>query len=342
MTIYDNQENKREMSKEFKALLLLTLMFVLSFSASLTMGQYPVSLEDSFLALVQFDENSVEHVIVISSRLPRTIIACFVGAALGISGVLMQAVTRNPMASPSILGINSGAIFMIVLVSTLFPSFAGHGLIWVGMAGATLAGSIVYMLGSLGHGGLTPTRLVLGGAALTALFISFTQAILVINQDGLDRILFWLAGSLAGRTLDAFLPVLPYISAAVAVSCLIGRHINILMSGEDIAKGLGQNTFLLKTLIAGLVVVLAGSAVSAVGNIAFLGLIVPHIVRLSTGSDHRWLIPLSGLAGAVLLLISDVIARQIIMPEELPIGAMTAIIGAPLFVILARRNFSYG
>lgn len=330
------------MTKEFKSLLLLTILFLLSFSASLTMGQYPVLLKEALLALTSFNENSVEHIIVINSRLPRAIIACFVGAALGISGVLMQAITRNPMASPSILGINSGAIFLIVLASTLFPAFSSHSLIWVGMAGAALAGSIVYLLGSLGAGGLTPTRLVLGGAALTALFISFTQAVLVINQDGLDRILFWLAGSLAGRNLDAFLPVLPYMFVAITASCLIGRHVNILLSGEDIAKGLGQNTVLLKTVIAILVVTLAGSAVSAVGNIAFLGLIVPHIIRLATSSDHRWLIPLSGLAGAVLLLISDVIARQIIMPEELPIGAMTAILGAPLFVILARRNFSHG
>ncbi|WP_217351140.1 FecCD family ABC transporter permease [Thalassospira marina] len=330
------------LTRETTALGLMVLLFVAAFFASLTMGQYPVSLHDAFNALFHFDENVVEQIIVITSRLPRTIMACFVGAALGISGVLMQAVTRNPLASPSILGINSGAIFLIVLASTLAPHLSTHGLIWVGMAGAALAGGIVYLLGSLGSGGLTPTRLVLGGAALTALFVSFTQAVLVINQDGLDRILFWLAGSLAGRDLDSFLPVMPYIAAGIIASLFIGRHVNILMSGDDIAKGLGQNTAILKITIAGLVILLAGSSVSAVGNIAFLGLIVPHIVRLSVTGDHRWLIPLSGLAGAVLLLVSDIIARQIIMPEELPIGAMTAILGAPLFVLLARRNFAYG
>ncbi|AUG55862.1 FecCD family ABC transporter permease [Thalassospira marina] len=342
MTQTQQPSTTSTLTRETTALGLLVLLFAAAFFASLTMGQYPVSLHDAFNALFHFDENVVEQIIVITSRLPRTIMACFVGAALGISGVLMQAVTRNPLASPSILGINSGAIFLIVLASTLAPHLSIHGLIWVGMAGAALAGGIVYLLGSLGSGGLTPTRLVLGGAALTALFVSFTQAVLVVNQDGLDRILFWLAGSLAGRDLDSFLPVMPYIAAGIIASLFIGRHVNILMSGDDIAKGLGQNTAILKITIAGLVILLAGSSVSAVGNIAFLGLIVPHIVRLSVTGDHRWLIPLSGLAGAVLLLVSDIIARQIIMPEELPIGAMTAILGAPLFVLLARRNFAYG
>lgn len=330
------------MTKEIHTLVFLITMLIVAFGASLSIGQYPITLSQAFSALVQYDGSTVEHVIVISSRLPRAIIAVFVGAALAISGVLMQAMSRNPMASPSILGVNSGAIFFIVLFSTLFPSISGHSLTWVGMIGAAIAGSIVFLLGSLGSGGLTPTRLVLSGAALTALFVSFTQAILVINQDGLDRILFWLAGSLADRNLDSFFPVVPYLMMGVIFSCCLGQHINILMSGDDIAKGLGQNTVLLKVTLGILVIALAGSAVSAVGNIAFIGLIVPHIMRLSTSSDHSWLIPLSALMGAVLLLISDVIARQVIMPEELPIGAITAVLGAPVFILLAKRKLSYG
>lgn len=330
------------MTKEACSLFFLITLLVTAFSTSLCVGQYPVTFTQALNALTSYDENSVEHVIVLTSRLPRTVIAVFVGASLALAGVLMQAMTRNKMASPSILGINSGAIFVIVLASTLLPSLSRQGLIWAGIGGAALAGSIVYLLASLGRTGLTPTRLVLSGAALSALFISFTQAVLVINQDGLDRILYWLAGSLAEKNMTDFSPVLPYMASGLVISCLLGRQVNILMSGDDIAKGLGQNTLHLKTVMALLVIVMAGSAVSAVGNIAFLGLIVPHIVRLSLGGDHRWLLPLSGLTGAVLLLLSDIIARQIIMPEELPIGAMTAFLGAPVFILLARRNFSYG
>lgn len=321
---------------------LFLLLFIITFSASLTTGQYAVSLSDSANALFNYDSESLEQVIVRTSRMPRAFIAALVGAAFAIAGVLMQALTRNPMASPAILGVNAGAIFCIVLATSIFAISSMNLIIWLGFAGAAIAAGIVLTLGSVGRGGMTPSKVVLAGAALSALFVSFTQALLIVNQEGLDRILFWLAGSVAGKTLSLITPVLPYLLLAMLISCLLGRQINILMSGDDIAKGLGQPTLYLKISIAILVVCLAGGAVSIVGNIAFLGLVVPHIVRLLVTTDHRWLIPLSGLGGAIILLLSDVIARVVIMPQELPVGVITALIGTPLFIFLARRGLNNG
>lgn len=321
---------------------LFLLLFIITFSASLTTGQYAVSLSDSANALFNYDSESLEQVIVRTSRMPRAFIAALVGAAFAIAGVLMQALTRNPMASPAILGVNAGAIFCIVLATSIFAISSMNLIIWLGFAGAAIAAGIVLTLGSVGRGGMTPSKVVLAGAALSALFVSFTQALLIVNQEGLDRILFWLAGSVAGKTLSLITPVLPYLLLAMLISCLLGRQINILMSGDDIAKGLGQPTLYLKIGIAILVVCLAGGAVSIVGNIAFLGLVVPHIVRLLVTTDHRWLIPLSGLGGAIILLLSDVIARVVIMPQELPVGVITALIGTPLFIFLARRGLNNG
>lgn len=196
----------------------------------------------------------------------------------------------------------------------------------------------MYGLGSLGRDGLTPIKIVLAGTAISALFASFTQAILVLDGTGLQDVLFWLAGSVSGRTLEMLYPVLPYMAAAALVSLFMGRAINLLLTGDDIAKGMGQNVLLVKVLMGFVIVLLAGGSVAVAGSIGLVGLVVPHIMRALVGNDYRWLVPYCFAGGAILLMSADVVARLVIVPQEVPLGVMTALIGGPFFVYIARKG----
>ncbi len=198
----------------------------------------------------------------------------------------------------------------------------------------------VYYLGSLGRDGMTPIKIVLAGAAMTALFTSFTQGMLVVNETGLQNVMFWLAGSVAGKSAEGLIPVLPYMIFAGIAALVLAQPVNILSSGEDIAKGLGQRTGLVKISIAVTVILLAGSSVAVAGSIGFVGLVIPHIARFLVGVDYRWIIPYSAVLGAILLLLADIVARFVIMPGELPIGVMTALIGVPFFYLHCQEGVS--
>lgn len=327
-------------SSTFKWILLVLsiICLMLSLLGSIAYGQYVISTKSVWTAFWAFDPQSIDHIIIRTTRLSRALVACLVGAALAVSGVLMQALTRNPLASPSIFGVNAGAVFSIVLFSTFFSVTSLNTFLWLAFFGASVAGALVYGLGSSGKDGLSPVRIVLSGAAISALFMAFTQGILVMGQEGLDGVLFWVAGSVSGRDLALVVPLVPYFVVGITFAMLAAPHINILLSGDDIAKGLGQNTLLIKVVLSILVIGLAGGAVALGGNIGFIGLMVPHMVRSLIGYDHKWLIPLSALWGATLLLCADLISRFIIMPEEVPIGVTTAILGAPFFIYLARKG----
>lgn len=316
----------------------LCILFI-SFAASIVLGQTQTSIKTAFTAFVNFDESSTEHIIIMTTRLSRAVIASVIGASLAIAGALMQALTRNPLASPSIFGINAGALFFVVTATVFFSVNSLLHLMWVAFLGAGLAAVMVFLLGSLGRDGLSPIKIVLAGAALTALFSSFTQGLLVIDEQSLEGVLFWIGGSVAGRTLDMLVPVLPFMLGAGILSFFLGHSINILTTGEDIAKGLGQQTILVKILMGIVIIFLAGGSVAVGGLIGFIGLIVPHIVRGLVGIDYRWITPYCAIYGASLLLLADVVARFVIMPEEMPIGVMTAMIGAPFFIFIARRGF---
>ena len=210
---------------------------------------------------------------------------------------------------------------------------------WIAFLGAGAAGRW-FFLGSLGRDGLTPIKIVLAGAAITALFVSFTQGLLVIDEQGLQSVLFWLAGSVSGRSIEMLVPVLPFILGVTVVAIFMGRSINILQSGDDIAKGLGQRTMLTKITLGIIIIILAGSSVAVAGSIGFIGLIVPHMAIQLVGTDYRWIIPYSAVLGAILLLLADIAARYVIMPLEMPIGVMTALIGAPFFIYIARKGLA--
>jgi len=317
-----------------------TVFVLMAFIAlSIVYGYTDTSWKAAFDTFMEPD-GSTEHLVIQNIRLPRALIAAAVGASLAISGVLMQTLTKNPLASPGIFGINAGGGFMVVMAVTLFGVTSLQSFAWLSFLGAAIAAVGVFIIGGAsGSNGLTPMKLTLAGAAITAMFSSFTQGLLVLNEAALEQVLFWLAGSVQGRSLEILAGVFPYILAGWILSLMIAGKMNILAMGEDVAKGLGVKTNILKVISLVAVVLLAGGSVAVAGPIGFIGIVIPHIARKIIGVDHRWLIPYSGLLGAILLLAADIGARYIIMPKEVPVGVMTAVIGAPFFVYVARRGY---
>jgi iron complex transport system permease protein len=312
------------------ALLGLTMM------SSIAFGAADIAPADVWAALVAFDPTSTEHLIIQTLRIPRAAVAALVGASLAVAGALMQGLTRNPLADPGILGINTGAALGVVAAVFFLKIGSLYLYALFAFLGAALTAIAVYALGSLGRGGPTPLKLTIAGAALTALLSSFTTGVLILNQRTLEEVRFWLAGSVAGRDLNLLMQVAPYLLVGLLLAMALGRQITTISLGDDIAKGLGQRTGWVKGLSAVATVLLAGGAVAVAGPIGFVGLVIPHVVRFLVGQDYRWILPYAALLGAAFLVFSDVIARLVLRPTELPVGVMTALIGGPLFVYLVR------
>lgn len=319
--------------------LLLGLMLVAaSFVASVMLGTTEIALPTFLEALLHYDPSRVAHIILFKERLPRAIIATLVGASLAIAGALMQTLTRNPLASPSILGINAGAMFFVVIAVSLLPLHAPAEVVWAALLGALVAACLVVLLSRGRHGELSPLRVVLAGVAVTAMFVSFSQGLLIIDRQSFESVLYWLAGSVSGRELSLVVPLLPLFGAALLLCALLVRHANALLLGDDMVKGLGMRAGTIKLLLGLAVILLAGSSVALAGMIGFVGLIVPHMARGLFGVDHRWLLPACALLGASLLLLADVASRFLMAPQDVPVGVMTALIGTPFFIHLARRK----
>lgn len=327
--------NWRRITGLFIGVLLVLLLIGLSIILGLAKIT-PQMVIDSYF---NFDE-SYEHYIIQDTRIPRAFIAASVGASLAIAGTIMQGLTKNPLASPSIFGVNAGASFFVVLGISFLGVTSLNTFTWLAFTGAAIASVTVYVLGSMGRDGLTPVKLTLAGAAIAALFSALTQGILTMNERALDQVLFWLAGSVQGRDIEILYSVLPYLIVGWLSSLFIGKQMNVLAMGDDVAKGLGQKTLLIKIFGALIIVLLAGGSVAIAGPIGFIGIVIPHISRWLVGIDNRWVIPYSGLLGAILLLSADIGARYIIMPAEVPVGVMTAFIGVPFFIYIARRGIN--
>ncbi|MEO0707269.1 MAG: iron ABC transporter permease [Cyanobacteria bacterium J06649_5] len=318
-------------------LLLGFILLLACLVASIALGVADIGPRETYQALVASD-SSTEHLIIRTVRVPRSLTALLVGAAVAVAGAIMQGLTRNPLADPGILGINAGAAFAVVL--SVFWLKAASLSVYAGFAllGAAISAVAVYALGSLSRGGLTPLNLTIAGAALTALVSSLTTGILILSQRTLEEIRFWLAGSVAGRDISLVVQVVPYLVVGLVLGLLLSKQLTTLSLGETVAQGLGQNTLWVKGLAAVSVVLLAGGSVAIAGPIGFVGLIVPHIVRFWTGADYRWILPYSALVGAILLLLADIFARLIIQPQELPVGIVMPILGAPFFIYLVRSQ----
>lgn len=326
-------------------LFLLALALLGTALLSLSVGAHWIAPGTVVAALVQAPSLALDATLVNTTRLPRLLIALVVGANLAVAGALMQAMTRNPLASPGLFGINAGATFALVLGVTLLGLSSPESWVLCALLGAAVAGALVWVLGNRGQASLTPRRLVLAGAALAALFTAFSQALLVINQEGLDTVLFWLAGSVGERNLATAAPLLVFSLLFLGAASALAGQLDVLVAGDDLARGLGQPIGLIRLLAGVLVICLAGSAVALAGNIGFIGLVVPHLVRgllARARHAHRWLIPGCALGGALLLMLADSLARVVILPQEVPVGIMTALFGGPFFIHLARREGRHG
>jgi len=319
-------------------LLLLAMALVAIALLSLTTGARAIPAETVWRALTAYDPASTEHRIIWDLRLPRTIVGLLVGAALGLAGAVLQGATRNPLADPSILGINAGAALAVVLGVAFFGLTQLSTYVWLAFIGAGAAMLVVYAVASLGREGATPVKLALAGAAITAVLQSVINAILLTSPRTLDEVRFWQVGSLAGRSIDIVLQVAPFLLAGAVLALATARLLDGLSMGDDVARALGQRIGLSRGLAGLAAVILAGAATAAAGPIAFVGLTVPHVARAVTGPGYRWILPYSMVMAPILLLGADVVGRVISPPGEVQVGIVTAFIGAPFFIALVRRR----
>lgn len=318
-------------------LLICALVLAAAVICSISFGVTDIPFSTVWESFVH-PNGSNEHLLVQTARVPRAFIAAAVGACLAVAGALMQVITRNPIASPSTLGVNSGTAFFIILASGWLGLSGIQALTWVALIGAALSGAVVFLLGSLGRDGMTPIKITLAGASMAAFFYSLTQGLMLSDGKMFDQVLVWLVGSVTGRGTEQLLNVLPYMGIGMVLALLLAGQLNVLAMGETVAQGLGQRTGLIKALAAAAVILLAGGSVAVAGPIAFVGIIIPHIIRHFVGADHRWILPYCALTGAILLVSADIGSRYIAMPKEIPVGVMTAILGVPFFVYIARRG----
>ena len=315
------------------AAVLLAIVFLLS----LWVGARGMSFAEIWQALWHPDGSETSF-IVHEMRMSRASLALVVGAALGVAGALIQALTRNPLADTGILGVGAGANVAVVIAIGLLGVTAMAQYMWFAFAGAILVTLLVYALGSVGSVGATPVRLTLVGVALGALLGGFASAITMLNPNSFDDMLRWSAGSLAGRGWGTLAVVAIPIVIGLLIGAIAGRPLNAISLGDDVARSLGADVIRTRVLVIIAVTLLAGAATAAAGPIGFVGLMVPHVVRWFTGPDQRWIIPFSAVGAALLLLASDVIGRVILAPQELEVGIVTAFVGAPVLIVLARRR----
>ncbi|WP_422821933.1 FecCD family ABC transporter permease [Vreelandella arcis] len=317
---------------------MAVLIMLVSFLASVMLGTTDIGFSSLWASLTSYDPTQVAHIILRTERLPRAVVATLVGSSLAIAGALMQTMTRNPLASPGLLGINAGAMFFVVIAVSLLPLHSPADYVGAALLGALVAALLVVVL-SRGHQGeFSPLRVVLAGVAVTAMFVSLSQGLLIIDQQSFESVLYWLAGSVSGRELPLVIPLLPLFGIALLLCALLVKHANALMLGDDMVAGLGLRAGTIKLLLGLVVILLAGTSVALAGMIGFVGLIVPHMARGLFGVDHRWLLPACALLGACLLLLADVASRFLMPPQDVPLGVMTALIGTPWFIYLARRK----
>lgn len=298
---------------------------------SLALGVRDVAPAEVWRALVDPVEGNSDHSVVRDQRIPRTVIGLLAGLALGLAGALSQGVTRNPIADPGLLGLNAGAALGIVVAAAYLDVATPLGGIWFAFVGAAFAAVVVF---AIGHG--RPVHLALAGATLTALLGPLTTLLLFWDADAFNSLRFWATGSLIGRDLAAVEALWPFLVVGVAVSVLVAHRLNALALGEDVAAALGQGVGATRALCGLAIVLLAGTATALAGPIALVGLAVPHAARRLVGTDHRWMVPVAGLLGAVMLVLADVVGRLVSNSDELEAGIVAALIGAPVLVAVAR------
>ena len=320
----------------FSIILCLALLSIMAIF-SISLGAKSIAFTKVIDVLLGNDPDSLETAIILQ-RIPRTVFGILAGGALGISGALMQSITRNPIADPSILGVNTGASLFVVAGIAFFNITVAYQYIWLGITGAGVTAVFVYSVASMGKDGATPLKLALSGSAVSIVLGSLVSTIMLPNNRVMEAFRFWQVGSIGSATWENIMLISPFLIVGFIISMFISGYLNNLALGDEAATALGTNVVMTRTIGALASVLLCGATTALAGPIGFVGLIIPHIIRLIFGSEMSKMLPLSFLGSAILMLISDVIGRIISLPGETEVGIVTAVLGAPVFILAIRKG----
>ena len=320
----------------FSIILCLALLSVMAIF-SISLGAKNIAFSKVIEVLLGNDPDSLEQAIILQ-RIPRTIFGILAGGALGISGALMQSITRNPIADPSILGVNTGASLFVVAGIAFFNITVAYQYIWLAIIGAGVTAVFVYSVASMGKDGATPLKLALSGSAVSIVLGSLVSTIMLPNNRVMEAFRFWQVGSIGSATWENIMLISPFLVVGFIISMFISGYLNNLALGDEAATALGTNVVMTRTIGALSSVLLCGATTALAGPIGFVGLIVPHIIRLIFGSEMGKMLPLSFLGSAILMLVSDIIGRVISLPGETEVGIVTAVLGAPVFILAIRKG----
>ncbi|WP_280456482.1 FecCD family ABC transporter permease [Nocardia carnea] len=326
----------RTSARRWMGWLLAAGFLILACILSLVVGVKQIPITEIFTALWQHS-GSPDDLIISEYRLPRTLLGLLAGSALGIAGCLMQGLTRNPLADPGLLGINAGAAFAIAVAVAYLGASGIASYVWFGFAGAAVVSVVVYRLGTVGRGGTDPIRLTLAGVAVTAVLTGVTKGLILLNSSAFEEMRQWDAGALTGRGYDVLAGATPFILIGIVFAAVAARSLNAVALGDDMARALGVQVTRTRAFTALALILLCGTATAAVGPITFVGLAVPHIARWIVGPDYRWIVAYSLVLAPTLVLLADVLGRIAIPPDEIAAGVVTAFLGAPVLIWLARR-----
>ncbi|WP_228116872.1 FecCD family ABC transporter permease, partial [Priestia megaterium] len=328
-------DNQRFIPFLYKLIGML-LVFIIMFGSSMVFGAADISIKDVWLALSSSSVN--EQISIIRDiRLPREIAAVFVGAALSVSGAIMQGMTRNPLADPGLLGLTSGANAALAVAIAFIPSVNYLGITIACFIGAAVGAILVFGIAAIKRGGFSPLRIVLAGAAVSAFLYAIGEGVGIYFKISKD-VSMWTAGGMVGTSWEQLQIIFPFIVGGIFIALLLSRQLTILSLNEEVAVGLGQQTTKVKTILFVVMILLAGASVALVGNMVFIGLMIPHIVRGIVGTDYRYIIPMSAVTGAAFMLLADTLGRTVSAPYETPIAAVVSMIGLPFFLVIVRKG----
>ncbi|MDX5476794.1 MAG: iron ABC transporter permease [Bacillaceae bacterium] len=329
------KENLPTISFTIKLLITIAILIV-TFFAAMALGAAETTVKDVWLALTTIEAGNTLSMLR-EIRFPRTVAAIFVGAALAVSGAIMQGLTRNPLADPGLLGLTAGANLALAITIAFIPSANYFGIMIACFLGAALGALMVLFIGAARKGGFSPFRIVLAGAAVTAFLSALSEGIGIYFKIS-KEVSMWTAGGMIGTSWGQLKVIIPFIILGIFLSMLLAKQLTILSLSEEVAVGLGQKTTQIKAILLIAIILLAGAAVALVGNMAFIGLMIPHIVRSIVGSDYRLILPMSVIMGGSFMLLADLLARTISAPYETPVVAIVSIVGLPFFLFIVRKG----
>lgn len=322
--------------KFFYKMLAVLLVFIMAFIVSIVYGAADISIKDVWLSLTSGSES--ENISIIREiRLPREVAAVLVGAALAIAGAIMQGMTRNPLADPGLLGLTAGANAALAVAIVLLPSLNYFGIMITCFIGSAIGAAMVFGISSVKRGGFSPFKIVLAGAAISAFLQAIAEGIGIYFKVSKD-VSMWTAGGLIGINWEQIQVIMPVIIGSLLLAIMLSKQLTILSLNEEVAVGLGQKTTQIKAILFVIIILLAGASVALAGNMAFIGLMVPHIVRSIVGTDYRFILPMSAFIGAILMLLADTIGRTINAPWETPVVAIISVMGLPFFLLIIRKR----